>query len=92
MTVITSYVIALFSAQHVKALPPTRRFDPTPGEAPEVSKKRAEDKMRGIHKRQYAYQLALRLSVAPTFLILLLHLRVAFGGSNPTCDVADRGV
>jgi len=32
-------------------LPPTRRFDPTPGEAPEVPKKRAEDKMRRIDKK-----------------------------------------
>jgi hypothetical protein len=32
-------------------LPPTRCFDPAPREAPEVSQKRAEDKMRCIHKK-----------------------------------------
>ena len=38
-------------AQHIKALPPTRCFDPTPGEAPQVAKKRAKDKMCRIHKK-----------------------------------------
>ena len=38
-------------AEHIETLPPARRFDPTPGEAPEIPKKRAEDKMRCIHKK-----------------------------------------
>ena len=41
-------------AQHVQTLPPTRRFDPTPGEAPQVAKKRAEDTRRCIHKKDRA--------------------------------------
>ena len=38
-------------AEHIETLPPARRFDPTPGEAPQISKKRAEDKMRRIYKK-----------------------------------------
>jgi hypothetical protein len=38
-------------AEHIKTLPPTGRFDPTPGEAPKIPKKCAEDKMRRIHKK-----------------------------------------
>jgi hypothetical protein len=38
-------------AQDTEALPPTGRLDPTPGETPEVTEKRAEDKMRRIHKK-----------------------------------------
>jgi hypothetical protein len=37
--------------EHIETLPPAGRFDPTPGEAPEIPKKRAEDKMRRIHKK-----------------------------------------
>jgi hypothetical protein len=38
-------------AEHIEPLPPAGRFDPTPGEAPEIPQKRAEDKMRRIHKK-----------------------------------------
>jgi hypothetical protein len=38
-------------AEHIETLPPTGRFDPTPGEAPQIPQKRAEDKMRRIHKK-----------------------------------------
>ena len=37
--------------EHIETLPPAGRFDPTPGEAPEIPKKRPEDKMRRIHKK-----------------------------------------
>jgi len=37
--------------EHIETLPPAGRFDPTPGEAPQIPKKRAEDKMRRIHKK-----------------------------------------
>lgn len=38
-------------AEHIETLPPAGRFDPTPGEAPEIPQKRTEDKMRRIHKK-----------------------------------------
>ena len=37
--------------QNTEVLPLTGRFDPAPGEAPEVTKECAEDKMRRIHKK-----------------------------------------
>ena len=37
--------------EHIEPLPPAGRFDPTPGEAPEIPKKRTEDKMRRIYKK-----------------------------------------
>jgi hypothetical protein len=38
-------------AQDTEALPPTGRLDPAPDETPQVTEKRAEDKMRRIHKK-----------------------------------------
>ena len=38
-------------AEHIATLPPTGRFDPTPGEAPEIPQKGAEDKRRRSHKK-----------------------------------------
>jgi hypothetical protein len=38
-------------AQHIEVLSPTGRLDLAPNETPEVSEKRAEDKMRRLHKK-----------------------------------------
>ena len=38
-------------AQDIEALPPARGFDPASRETPEVTQKRAEDKMGRIHKK-----------------------------------------
>ncbi len=38
-------------AEPIETLPPTGRLDPTPGEAPKIPKKRAEDNMRRIYKK-----------------------------------------
>ena len=81
-------------AQHVKALPPTWGFDPAPGEAPEVSQKRAEDNMRCLYKKDRPLT-SVRLGSAGLQLFFDTPLapqgRLGLAATRP-CDVADRGV
>jgi len=74
--------------QHIEALAPTRDFDPTAGEAPEVPQKRAEDNMGSLPKKDCPLT-GLRFGQARfqlLLLILFLCLRIGFGRQHPSLE------